>query len=186
MSTIGVFIHVSVDGFFAGPNGEIDWFKAIRKDDEYDAFTHEQAASENTLLFGRTTYEMMKSFWPTPEASKADPKMAEVMRNSPKIVVSKSLESVEEGPNWKNVRLLRELDRNEIAGLKKHTDVTILGSGSIVQQLANLGLIDEYLLVVVPIVLGSGKPLFKDVRKMDLRLEDARSFGNGVVVHRYA
>ena len=185
MGIIGVFNHVTVDGFFAGPNGEIDWFKAIEKDDEYDAFTHEQAGSENTLLFGRTTYEMMQSYWPTPDAIESDPAMAKVMNDSPKIVISKSLERVEEGPNWKNVRLLREIDRGEIARLKERGDVTILGSGSIVQQLSNLGLIDSYQFFVVPIVLGSGKSLFQDVRQMNLRLAGSRSFRNGVVMHQY-
>jgi len=185
-NSISVFNHVTVDGFFAGPQGETDWFHAIGKDDEFDAYTHEQSRSGSTLLFGRTTYEMMKSYWPTPDAAKADPEMAEVMNNSPKVVVSKTLEKVEERPNWKNVRLLRELDRDAILALKKEGNVTILGSGSIVQQLSNLGLIDSYQLFVVPVVLGSGRSLFEDVRKMDLRLADARSFRNGVSVLQYS
>jgi len=183
--SISVFNHITIDGFFAGPKGEIDWFKTIQKDDEYDAFTHQQSKSGATLVFGRTTYEMMKSYWPTPEAIKADPEMAEVMDNSPKVVFSKTLERVEEGPNWKNVRLLREIDRDEIANLKKQGDVVILGSGSIVQQFADLGLIDQYQLVVVPIVLGEGKQLFKDVRKKELHLGNSRAFRNGVVVLEY-
>src|SRR2546422_9314236 len=104
MKKISVFDHVSIDGFFAGPNGEIDWFKSIEKDDDFEAFTHESAKSESTLVFGRTTYEMMKGFWPTPEAIKMDPDMAKVMDESPKIVFSKTLQRVEEGPNWKNIR----------------------------------------------------------------------------------
>jgi dihydrofolate reductase len=90
MSTTSTFTHVSLDGFFAGPKGEIDWFHSIPHDAEYDAYTHQQAsAGRSTLLFGHTTYDMMKSFWPTPEADKTDPQMAKVMRNSPKVVVSK-------------------------------------------------------------------------------------------------
>jgi len=185
MGTINVFNHVTVDGFFAGPNGEIDWFKSIEKDADYDAYTHQQSQGGSTLVFGRTTYEMMKSYWPTAEAIASDPAMAGVMDNSPKIVFSKTLDRVEEGPNWKNVRLLREIDRDEILGLKDRTDITILGSGSIVQQFANLGLIDEYQLFTIPLVLGKGKPLFKDVREMNLKLHETRAFRNGVVVHRY-
>ena len=186
MGTISTFTHISIDGYFAGPNGEIDWFKAIERDDEYDAYTHQQASSSrNTILMGRTTYEMMKSYWPTPGAIKADPEMAAVMNESPKVVVSKSLKSVEEGPNWKNVRLLRDVTRDEIAKLKSESDVTILGSGSIVQQLSNLDLIDDYQLVCVPIILGAGKSLFHDVRKKQLKLRESKSFGNGIVVANY-
>jgi dihydrofolate reductase len=178
-------LAVSVDGFFAGPHGEIDWFKAISRDEEYERFTHQQSKSESTLMFGRTTYEMMKSYWPTPDAIKNDPQMAAVMNNSPKIVFSKTLKTVEEGPNWENVTLVRQIRRDAILEWKRKSDITILGSGSIVQQLANLGLIDEYQLVVVPLVLGSGKRLFQDVKKIDLHLQDSRAFANGIVVVKY-
>jgi dihydrofolate reductase len=188
MSKLNVFIHITVDGFFAGPSGEIDWFKSIEKDAEYDAFTHALSKSGGALLFGRTTYEMMKSYWPTPDASKSDPDMAEVMRNSRKIVISKTLDKVEEGPNWKNIILVRQITPKEIEELKKREreDITILGSGSIVQQLANLKLIDNYGLVVVPSILGAGKSLFKGVDKTALKLREARPFKNGITFLAYA
>ena len=188
MRKTSVFIHVTVDGFFAGPNGEIDWFKVIKKDDEWDKYTHDQSSrSGNTLIFGHTTYEMMKTYWPTADAIKNDPIMARVVNNSPKIVFSKMLQSVEEGKNWKNIRLFNEIRREEIVNLKEQEgkDFTILGSGTIVQQFANLGLIDEYQLVIVPIVLGAGKPLFKDVKKTNLKLLEARAFKNGIVLLKY-
>jgi dihydrofolate reductase len=185
MRKISVFNHVTVDGFFAGPHGEIDWFKLIKKDDEWEKYTHWQSKSGNTLMFGYTTYEMMKSYWPTPDAIKNDPEMAKVINNSPKIVFSKTLQSVEEGPNWKNITLLHEIKPEEILKLKEEEDMTILGSGTIVQQFANLNLIDEYALVVVPIILGAGKPLFKDVKNMNLKLLEARAFKNGIVLLRY-
>jgi dihydrofolate reductase len=186
MGKLTVFDHVSLDGFFAGPKGEIDWFKAIRKDKEYEAFTHEGASSGSTLVFGRKTYEMMKSYWPTREAATNDPEMSKVMRNSPKIVFSRKLKTVAEETNWKNITLLHEIDNAAIRKLKaKSGALTILGSGSIVQQLANLGLIDEYNLVTVPIVLGNGKPLFKSVKEMSLKLLEARGFKNGIAVLRY-
>jgi dihydrofolate reductase len=185
MKNISVFDHVSVDGFFAGPDGEIDWFKSIEKDDEFEAYNHQSAKGGSTLVFGRTTYEMMKSFWPTPEAAKLDPAMAKVMDESPKIVFSKTLKSVEEEPNWKNIKLVHDIDRDEILKLKETSDVTILGSGSIVQQFTNLGLIDSYTLIVVPVVLSNGKPLFAGVRKTNLKLELSRAFKNGVIVNRY-
>jgi dihydrofolate reductase len=185
MKKITVFNHVTVDGFFAGPNGEIDWFKVIKKDDEWDAYTHRQAQPGNTLIFGHTTYEMMKSYWPTPDAIKSDPGMAKAVDESPKIVFSKTLESVEEGPHWKNIRLFHEIKPEDIRKLKEKQDMTILGSGTIVQQFANLGLIDECSLVVVPIVLGAGKPLFKDAKTMNLKLLEAKTFKNGIVLLRY-
>ncbi len=188
MRKISVFIHVTVDGFFAGPNGEIDWFKVIRKADEWEKYTHEQSArSGNTLIFGHTTYEMMKSYWPTPDAIKNDPGMAGVVNNSPKIVFSKTLQNAEEGPNWKNIKLFHEIKTEEITRLKEQEgeNFTILGSGSLVQQFANLGLIDEYQLVVVPIILGAGKSLFKDVKTMNLKLLGSRAFKNGIVLLKY-
>lgn len=186
MSTISTFTHVSLDGFFAGPNGEIDWFHSIEHDPEYDAYTHEQAsAGASTLLFGHTTYDMMKSFWPTPEADKTDAAMAKVMRNSPKVVVSKTLKSVADEPNWKNVTVIHQIDRDEILKLKQQADITVLGSGSVVQQLSNLGLIDEYRLIVIPLILGAGKYLFHDVQKRPLKLQEARQFQNGIAVLKY-
>jgi dihydrofolate reductase len=187
MGKIGVFNFMSVDGFFAGPHGEIDWFKDIKKDEEYETFTHRGASSGGTLIFGRTTYEMMASFWPTPEAIRLDPGMAEVLNNSPKIVFSKTLESVEEGPHWKNIRLLNEINPEEIIKLKKQNSkgMTILGSGQIVQQFTNLGLIDEFQLAIYPVILGEGRAMFKDVKRQNLKLLEARSFKNGMVVLHY-
>ena len=137
-------------------------------------------------MMGRTTYEMLKIYWPTQEAIKSDPEMAKVMDHSPKIVFSKTLKKIEEGPNWKNIRIVHDIDRKQILKMKEKDDFTILGSGSIVQQLANLGLIDGYQLLVVPIVLGAGKQLFKDVRKTDMKLVEEKSFRNGIVAVKYA
>lgn len=177
---------MTVDGFFAGPNGETDWFK-VNKDDEYDAFTHEASKSGDTLIFGHTTYDMMKSYWPTPDAIRDTPSMAGVMNSIQKIVFSKTLKNVEEGPHWKNIKLFHEIEPEEIIKMKEQEgkDIAILGSGTIVQQFANLGLIDEYGLVIVPVILGAGKYLFKDIKKMSLKLLEARGFKNGMVLLRY-
>jgi dihydrofolate reductase len=186
MKEISVFIHITLDGFFAGPNGEIDWFKEIKKDAEWEEHTRKESQLGGTLLMGRTTYEMMKSFWPTPAATASDPNMANVMRESPKVVVSSKLASVADEPNWKNVKVLRDLNPQEIRTLKESgRTITILGSGSIVQQLANLKLIDEYEIVLVPVILGAGKHLFKDVKMMGMGLIEARAFSNGLVSLRY-
>ncbi|MDD4650710.1 MAG: dihydrofolate reductase family protein [Methanothrix sp.] len=182
MRRIVVFNNVTVDGFFAGPNGEIDWFKADR-DPEYDEFSRAQSKTGDALIFGRTTYQMMESYWPTPDAMKSNPDMAEVMNGIEKIVFSRTLKSVEEGPHWRNVRLLHEIKSEEILELKEQEgkDIAILGSGSIVRQLTNLALIDEYQLIVHPIILGSGKSLFAGVETKNLRLMKTRAFKNGIV-----
>jgi dihydrofolate reductase len=187
MRKITVFNYVTLDGFFAGPLGEIDWFRSIKKDREFDEETHSQAKSGGTMIFGRTTYDMMRSYWPTTEAINSDPEMAKVVNRGEKIVFSRKLEDVEEGPNWKNVSLMKELTKENITKLKrqKGKDITIIGSGSIVRQLTDLGLIDEYQLMVVPMVLGTGKSFFSNVRQMDLELIDARPYKNGVVQLRY-
>src|SRR5712692_373891 len=114
MRKIGMFNSVTVDGFFAGPNGEIDWFK---HDDELNEFSIEQSKSGNTLIFGHTTYEMMASYWPTPDAMKTNPVVAGIMNSIPKIVFSKTRKEAKEGPNWKNIKLLHEIKPEEIAKL---------------------------------------------------------------------
>jgi dihydrofolate reductase len=185
---IGVFIHITLDGFFAGPNDEIDWFKVINKDAEWEKHTRQESQSGSTLLLGKTTYQMMKSFWPSPAVVQSDPHMAKVMNESPKIVISKTIKSVEDEQNWKNVRILRDLNHDTITKLKEEDSsgtITILGSGSIVQQLANMDFVDEYELVVVPIIIGDGKYLFKDVNMTEMKLLETRAFKNGLVSLRY-
>lgn len=187
MRKISVFDYVSLDGFFAGIQGEIDWFKTIKKDKEYDKETHDEAMGGGTILYGHTTYEMMRSYWPTPEAIKSDPSMAKVVNNSEKIVFSRKLDSVEEGPNWKNVKLLKDVTKENITKLKnqKGKGITVIGSGSIVRQLTDLGMIDEYQLMVVPVVLGAGKSFFTYVQEMELDLIEAKAYKNGIVKLRY-
>jgi dihydrofolate reductase len=187
MRKITVFNYVTLDGFFAGPLGEIDWFKSIKKDKEFDKESHEQAKSGGTVMYGHTTYEMMRNYWPTPEAMRSDPEMAKVVNNGEKIVFSRKLEDVEEGPNWKNVSLLKEITKDNITKLKKQKgrDITVIGSGSVIRQLTDLGLIDEYQLMVVPVVLGTGKSFFTNVRQMDLELIESKAYGNGLVRLRY-
>jgi dihydrofolate reductase len=185
MGKIGSFTHVSLDGYFAGPNGEIDWFKT--QDEEDREFSARASRLSGTLIFGHTTYEMMAAYWPTPEAMKSNPDVAKVMNIAPKIVFSRTMKPVKDGPLWKNVRVIPEIKREEILRLAEEAggDFVILGSGSIVQQFARLGLIDEFQLVVNPVILGAGKYLFRDVNRMNLELLEMRPFRNGRVFLRY-
>ena len=185
MRKLGAFTIVSLDGYFAGPNGEIDWFK--NSDEEDKRFSAENADPSSTLVFGRTTYELMKSFWPTPFAIQSDPAVAGVMNNAQKIVFSRTMKQEPDGPVWKHVRVIREMTPETIVRLKAEPggDLVILGSGSIVRQLANLGLIDEYGLFVHPVILGSGKYLFEGVKKTSLKLIGSRALGSGKVFLKY-
>lgn len=185
MGKIISFTNVSVDGFFAGPQGEIDWFKG--GDEEDREFARQASGTSGFLVFGRTTYDLMAGYWPTADAARDNPVMAHTMNNRSKIVFSSSMKQVVDGPVWKNVRVLREIVPGDILALKDQGDgIAILGSGTIVRQFANLGLIDEFQLMVNPVVIGSGKYLFTDVRKMNLELLECRTLKNGRVFLRYS
>jgi dihydrofolate reductase len=181
MRKIGVFENISLDGFFAGPNGEIDFFKRHEELAEYAA---KQASRENTILFGRVTYELMASYWPTASPQTENPVLIDAMNNSPKIVFSRTLKKAE----WKNTTVIKDNIADEILKMKQQPgkDMIILGSGSIVRAFADLGLIDEYHLSVHPIVLGKGKPLFQNIKnRLNLKLVKAETFKAGVVILDY-
>lgn len=171
---------VTVDGYFAGPDGNIDWHTV---DEEFNEFAIKQTSEFGTLMFGRTTYDLMKSYWPTEGALKDDPTVAKLMNETPKIVFSKSIKNA----TWQNTVVIDEIDTAAIKKLKEEEgkDMAIFGSGQIVQQFANLDLIDEYRLMVSPVVLGEGKLLFKGVKKTDLKLVNSRTFGNGNILLYY-
>jgi dihydrofolate reductase len=135
-------------------------------------------------LFGRVTYEMMAAFWPTPQAAQMLPQVAAGMNALRKIVFSRTLDAV----SWQNTTLLKGDLVSEVTRLKQQTgpDMVILGSGSIVSQLTEARLIDEYQIVVNPIVLGRGRTLFETVSsKTPLTLTKTRAFTNGNVVLWY-
>jgi dihydrofolate reductase len=176
-----VFNNLSLDGYIADENGDMSW--AHRRDPEWDAFTSENASGEAEMLFGRVTYDMMAGFWPTPQAREAMPDVARAMNEAPKVVFSRTLEK----PAWQNTRLVKGDLAEEVRRMKAQAGpgMLIMGSGSIVSQLTDAGLIDEYQVVVHPIVLGRGRGMF-DVRdKTRLTMKKSRVFGNGNVVLWY-
>lgn len=185
MKKIIVFNLVTVDGYFCGPNGEIDWHNV---DKEFNQFAIEQLGEAGCLIFGRVTYGVMYPFWPNaaknPKMSDNDITVAKLMNSLPKVVFSKTMDKVE----WENTKLMKEINPVEINRLKQEAkkDVFIFGSGKIVQEFANLGLIDEYRLMVNPIILANGKLLFKDVKdKTGLKFLQSREFKNGNVLLSY-
>jgi dihydrofolate reductase len=178
MRKLVVFNHVSLDGYFVDVNGNMSWAKAGTKDAEWNAFVAENAKGDGTLLFGRVTYELMASFWPTPMADQHEPVVAERMNKLPKVVFSRTLDKA----SWSNTKLVKGDMVAEVRKMKKESgeDMAILGSGSIVAQLAQEGLIDEYQVVVNPIVLCKGRTMFEGVKeKLNLKLTKTRTFGNG-------
>ncbi len=192
MRRLIVLNRVSVDGFFASPNGEIDWFIA---DPELDGVVREPtrradnagAQQMDTVLLGRVTYQMFESYWPKiltkPRASRAEIATANELTTMEKIVFSSTLKEV----NWENTRVLKGNVADEVRKLKQANGggMIIFGSGTIISQLATAGLIDEYMLIVTPVVLGAGKPMFSGVKKFSLEATEARLFKSGNVLLRY-
>ena len=182
MRKIHVFDHISLDGYFTDDKGDMSW--AHKRDEEWNAFTSSNASGEAELLFGRVTYEMMAAFWPTPEAARMLPQVADGMNGMRKFVISRTLKEA----TWQNTTLLKGDLVSEANRLKQQPgpDLLIMGSGSIVSQLTEAGLIDAYQIVMCPIVLGRGRTLFETMKnKMPLGLTSSRPFKNGNIVLTY-
>jgi dihydrofolate reductase len=182
MAKLIVFNSVSLDGYFSDANGDMSW--AHSPDAEWQEFVEGNAQGGGLLLFGRITYELMRSYWPTPQAIESFPVVAERMNNLPKVVFSRTLDKA----TWNNTRLVKDDLAAEVRKLKRDygTGIAIMGSGSIVSQLARDGLIDEYQIVVCPVVLGKGRTMFEGVeQRLPLKLAKMRAFSNGNVLLCY-
>lgn len=185
MRKLIVFNLLTLDGFFAGPDGDISWHQV---DDEFNTFAVEQTASFGAIIFGKTTYQIFEDFWPKAindmSLTEEDHKIGKIIDDIEKIVFSKSLANV----TWKNTKLFHEIDPEEIKKWKQQEggDMVVFGSGTIVQQLTDLGLIDEYRFIINPIVLGKGKPMFKEMKEMlKLKLLNTKTFANGNILLYY-
>jgi dihydrofolate reductase len=184
MRPLTVFNHVSLDGYFSGAGGDIAWFKAAI-DPEFQEFSSGSAGGADIMLFGRVTYQMMASYWPTPAAQQQNPVVAEAMNRTPKIVFSRTLTHAE----WTNTRILNDKIEAEIRRLKAEPGkgLVLLGSGSIIAQLAPHGLIDSYGFMVNPVALGKGKTMFDGIgAQLTLKHVSTRTFKNGNVLLNYA
>ncbi len=181
MKKLFSFNMVTLDGFFEGLNHDITWHNV---DAEFNDFAIAQLDAVDALLFGRVTYSMMASYWPTPAAIHDDPVVAGKMNSISKFVFSKTLD----GADWNNTRLVKDDAAREVARLKEQPgkDLAIFGSAGLTASLANEGLIDEYRIMVNPVVLGKGRSLFEGVQhKIELKLMMTRAFGNGNVLLYY-
>ena len=181
MRKLSVFNFITLDGYYKGLAEDINWHD---HDAESAEFSVQNMKSRNALLFGRVTYELMASFWPTPAAAQTFPEVAIGMNEAEKIVCSRTLRKV----SWNNTRVLAGDLISEIRKLKQSSglDITILGSGSIVAQLAAYGLIDDYMFMLDPIALGTGSPLFQGLpAPLHLHLTKVKAMRSGKVVLRY-
>ena len=181
MRRLSVFNNISLDGYFTGADGDFSWAHAGGDDAEWNAFVAGNASGGGALLFGRVTYELMASFWPTSQAREQFPVVAERMNAMAKYVCSRTLDSAV----WSNTTLMRGELLAEVRKLKHESgqDITILGSGTIVAQLAAAGLIDDYQCVVNPIALGGGRSMFQGLpARLPLQLTASRTFQNGKVL----
>lgn len=172
------FINVTLDGYFTDAKGDMSW--AHKSDPEWNAFTAENAQGGGTLLLGRVTYELMVSFWPTPVAKETMPEVAEGMNNLPKVVFSRTLDKV----TWNNTKLVKSGLIEEVRKMKDEPGegMVILGSGSIVSQLSQHRLIDEYQIVLTPIALGTGRTIFDGLtNRLPMKRTQTRTFENGNV-----
>jgi dihydrofolate reductase len=184
MKKIIASTFVSLDGFIVGQNGDMRWVMN-NFNDEMGVYAGNLQNSMGAILLGRVTYQIMTHFWPsmTEESSPG----ADRMNHVPKVVFSRTLDKVEWG-KWDNARLVKDHVAEELSKLKQEPggDMVIYGSANLVQNLTQLGLIDEYQLLVFPILLGNGKRLFGSLAQpVNLKLLRTESFKNGVVVLYY-
>jgi dihydrofolate reductase len=187
MRKLIVTTWVTLDGFIAGPNNEMEWV-AASFDEAMGKYEDDIVSAADTLVLGRVTYQSFAGSWPhvpaNPSASEGEKAYARKLNSMRKIVFSRTLDKVE----WNNSTLHREIVPEDIVRLKREPgkDILIYGSASIVSSLTNLGLIDEYQLLVHPVVLGQGKPLFKDVaNNVTLTLIGTKTHPSGVVLLTY-
>lgn len=185
MRKIISFMHISLDGFVAGPKGEMDWIKV---DEEIFDHVGKRINESDTALYGRVTYQMMENYWPTagdePNASKHDIEHSKWYKQAHKIVLSKTMQ----GESLANTSVISDNLSNSIKELKQQTgkDILLFGSPTATHSLIQLNLIDGYWLFVNPIILGQGIRLFADIKnKVKLKLLTSHQFTSGVTALDY-
>jgi dihydrofolate reductase len=181
MRKVIMFNLVTLDGYFEGPNKDISWHQV---DEEFNQFAVEQLNSTAGLIFGRVTYQLMANFWPTPAGLNEEPATASKINSLPKYVFSKTLKKV----MWNNSHLVNGDAVVELKKLKQQPgkDLFVFGSANLSSTFTRSGLIDEYRLMVNPVVLGVGVPLFKGYGEMlKMKLINVKIFRNGNVLHYY-
>lgn len=170
---------ISLDGYMEGQDGNLDWFVV---NDEFLEYSRNLFKEIDTMLWGRKTYQLMESYWPKVEND--DPTITHNMNKLPKIVFSRTLDKV----TWNNTSLIKENITEEVFEMKKKPgkDIIIFGSGELLSQLAQAGLIDEYRIILNPLILGKGRPMFKNINEqLKLKLIKAKKLKTGVIILYY-
>jgi len=188
MRKIISFMHISLDGFVAGPNGEMDWIKV---DEEIFEHVDKRISEGDTALYGRVTYQMMENYWPTqgddPTASRHDIEHSKWYNKVHKVVLSKTMKDA----GLTNTKIISDNLADRINEIKQSRsdgskDILLFGSPAATHSLIQLNLIDGYWLFVNPIILGQGIPLFVDIKdKIKLKLLTTRQFTSGVTELNY-
>lgn len=185
MRKVILFAHTSLDGFMAGPNGELDW---IAYDSDLAKFADKVVAAVGSPLYGRTTYHMMENYWPTvlnnPDSSDREITHAKWVQEIPKVVFSTSLDKA----TWNNTTLIKNNVAEEVKRLKElpGKDLVIFGSPRLSHSFMEMDLIDGYVLTVSPVLLGEGTPLFKNVKaKQSLKLVKSEVMPSGALALEY-
>ena len=181
MRKVIFFNLTSLDGYFEGPGRDINWHHV---DEEFNDFAIQQTGEFGALLFGRVTYELMASYWPTEAAKRDDPAVAGLMNNLPKIVFSNTLQPA----GWESTRLVKDNFVEEVTKLKEQPgkDIAIFGSSDLAVTLLEHGLLDELRIMVNPILLGKGKTIFQGIKtQLGLKLLKTRTFKSGNILLYY-
>lgn len=185
MRKIISFVHISLDGFVAGPNGEMNWIKV---DEEIFDHVGKRIRETDAALYGRKTFQMMENYWPTagdkPNASKHDIEHSAWYKKAHKIVLSRTLKEAD----LANTTIISDNLSERINEIKKQSgsEILLFGSPTATHSLIQQNLIDGYWLFVNPIILGEGIPLFKNVQdKTKLKLLTSRQFASGVTELSY-
>lgn len=172
---------VSLDGYFEGPQQELDWHHV---DEEFNEYARDLLNSVDLLVFGRVTYQLMAGYWATPAAANDEPAIAAKMNALPKLVFSHRLQKVE----WNNTGLRHDNPVNEVSRLKHQPgkDIAIFGSSRLAVSLAEAGLIDEYRILINPLFLGRGNTVLHGLQqRLPLKLASVRRFNSGLVLLCY-
>jgi len=183
MAKLISLMHLSMDGFAAGPNGEMDW---IAHDQEIFEHVSKYISNVGTGVYGPKTFQMMESYWPgilkSAESGELEIKHAKWYQNAKKIVCSRTLQHLEN----KEACLVANLEEG-INNIKQQSekDLMVFGSPRLTQSLARLGLFDEYVVNVNPILIGGGIRMFEDLPRTKLNLVSAMKFSSGVVGYHY-
>ncbi len=188
MRKVFLFMTLSLDGYFEGPNHDLSWHNV---DDEFNKFAIEQLKQADLFLWGRRMYQTMENFWPgaaeDPKTSKDNLEIARLINTTPKIVFSRTLANVEEKENWRNLKLIRNFDSDEIKRLKEQRGKGMwVGGSELAVFFIKAGLIDEFRFMVNPVTIGAGTPIFKGLdSKLRLELINTRAFRSGNVLLCY-